>query len=169
VVLKYKIRGMSEVSVSNLSNHRRAVARVGVIFLVVMIIAVALAAFYIFYFPNSYHSTSNKDTLTLTSFTLNPQNSTLKGTVNMASNSLISTLGLYINGTYFGSETYSTIKSMMTTLVGGNYKYTYSLAYTKSLPTNSSITFVQNKTYLIVMTGTFSDGSTANGTITVHT
>lgn len=160
--------------VSNLRNEERrsAVARVGIIFLVAVIIAIAAAAYYIFYFPTSYRSTSNPDTITLNSFSLNAQTSTLTGTVRFESNTQISTLGLYINGTYIGSENYSMIKSMLTPLVGGNYHYAYSLAYSVSsstFPMMSNISLAQNKAYSIMLKATFDDESQCNGTTTVHT
>jgi len=157
--------------VSNMRNEKRsAVARVGIIFLVAVIIAIAAAAYYIFYFPT--RPTSNPDTITLNSFTLNPQTSTIMGTVRFESNTQIATLGLYINGTYVGSENYSTIKSMLTPLVGGNYHYVYSLAYSVSnstMPMISNVSLAQNKTYLIMMIATFDGGSQCNGTTSVHT
>ena len=156
--------------VSNLRDKRRsAVARVGIIFLVAVIIAIAAAAYYIFYFPTS---TSNPDIITLNSFSLNAQTTSLTGTVKFESHTQISTLALYINGTYIGSENYSMIKSMLTPLAGGNYDYEYSLTYSASsstFPMMSSISLAQNKAYLIMLKATFTGGSQCNGTTTVRT
>lgn len=151
-------------------NKRKAVARVGIIFLVALILAISIAAFYIFYFP-TYHSTSNPDTMKLQPFTLNLNTSTLSGTVSVESNSLISTLGLYINGTYVGSFNYSEIKLAMTTLVG-NYPDAFSIAYSASpasMPMMANISLAQNKAYMITMIATFDDGSHCNATTIVHT
>jgi hypothetical protein len=160
--------------VFNLRNEekRSAVARVGIIFLVAVIIAIAAAAYYIFYFPTTYRSPTNPPTINLGSFALNPQTSTLTGTVKFESNSQISTMGLYINGTYIGSENYTTIKSELTPLVGGNWKYAYSLSYSASsstFPAMSNISLTQDKAYLIMLKATFDDGSQCNGTTTVLT
>jgi hypothetical protein len=152
-----------------LIGKRKAVAHLGIVSLIVVI--VGISAFAIYYGYTIDHSSASANAITLQSFSLNPATPSLAGTINVESNSQISMMSLYINGTYMGSFNYGEMRSMMNTMMGGNYPYMFSMMYSAtgiSMPMMANYHFVQNRAYTITMMAAFEDGTHCNATIIVR-
>jgi hypothetical protein len=133
----------------------------------VLVVASAVGIYFAYSF--SIHKTN---TIALQSFSLSPSTSTLSGTINIQTNSQISNMRLYVNGTYLGSLNYNTMRSMMGSMMGGNYAYRYSMMYSVSpelMPMMGNYQFLQNRTYMLTMMATFDDGSVSNASAFLHT
>jgi hypothetical protein len=148
----------------------KEVSKFGTIFILIVVLGISAAGIY-FGYSLSIHSVTQSEKLTLRDFSLNPIMSNLTGTIGVQSNSPLIRMALYLNDTYMGSLNYSNHYVMMSTMMGNDYSYSYSMkysAYPGTMPMMSKIRMMQNQTYIVTMMATFGDGSTCNASTVIR-
>jgi len=148
----------------------KAISYVGTISLLAVLLGISAVGIYLAY--STSHPIVSANSLVLQSFSITPASSTVTGKVRVNSNSQLSTMRLYVNGTYLGYYNYSYMRSMMSSMMGSSYPYEYSMLYSASrasMPMFANYPFMTNRVYNVTMMATFGDGSTCYSYVMVHT
>jgi hypothetical protein len=146
---------------------RNAISHLGIVTVAAVLLGVSVVGLYLSYSVIHLGTTTvtvtESNTISLDNFSINPATANLSGTVYVSSNSPISLMNIYLNGTYVGSLNYTGNYSMMGMMKGYPSMYfTVYSALPKTMPMMSRFPMVEGREYVVRMMATFRDGSICN-------